>query len=75
MAHSNAQIQRIIQEKNKELSSGLKIICQGCTIKAVNPVNSEAWGGREYITKIAIAIDLLFYSVSGHPLDKVTLVH
>lgn len=35
-------------------------------------INSVEGG---YITKIAIAIDLLFYSVSGYPLDKVTLVH
>ena len=53
MTHSNAQILRTLQEKIKEFSSDIKIICQ-------TPLDSKSWRGRGYITKIAIAIDLLF---------------
>lgn len=39
MTQSNAQILRILQKKKlKEFSSGLKSICQGLTIGAINPV-------------------------------------
>lgn len=40
MAHSNAQIHKILQKKKiKELLSGLKIICQGLTIGTINAVH------------------------------------